>query len=144
MKRSQLKTIANKTKSPTDMAGYKKQRNLVVKLNRQAKKRHFTNASKSTKCFWKAVNPYFSTKTICEDRILLVDDGKILSNDEDVAVTFNEYFNRVTDFLDIPVIPSLGNPNLDPVFSVIAKFTSHPSILAIRAVTPEAPLNSKR
>ena len=54
MKRSQLKTIANKTKSPTDMAGYKKQRNLVVKLNRQAKKRHFTNASKSTKCFWKA------------------------------------------------------------------------------------------
>ena len=145
MKRSQLKTIANKTKSPTDMAGYKKQRNLVVKLNRQAKKRHFTNASKSTKCFWKAVNPYFSTKTICEDRILLVDDGKILSNDEDVAVTFNEYFNRVTDFLDIPVIPSLGNPNLDPVFSVIAKFTSHPSILAIRAITrTEAPFELQK
>ena len=56
MKRSHLKSIANKTKSPSDKENYRKQRNLVVKLNKQQKKTLFdiinfdTNGNKS---FWK-------------------------------------------------------------------------------------------
>ena len=38
MKRSKLKSKANKTKSVDDLLKYKKQRNLVVKLNKNCKK----------------------------------------------------------------------------------------------------------
>ena len=38
MKRSQLKNKANKTKSEDDLIKYKKQRYLVVKLNKNCKK----------------------------------------------------------------------------------------------------------
>ena len=43
MKRSQLKNKANKTKSINDLIKYKKQRNLVVKLNKNCKKEFFGN-----------------------------------------------------------------------------------------------------
>ena len=42
MKRSRLKN-----KDPVDIANYKKQRNLVVSLNRQAKSEYFNEVSNS-------------------------------------------------------------------------------------------------
>ena len=41
MKRSRLKDKANKSQLPADLSKYKKQRNLVVKLNKKHKKRKF-------------------------------------------------------------------------------------------------------
>ena len=41
MKRSKLKKKANRTKLQDYIAKYKKQRNLVVKLNRDSKLRYF-------------------------------------------------------------------------------------------------------
>ena len=43
MKRSKLKNKANRTKPQDGIAKYKKQRNLVVKLNRDSKLRYFDN-----------------------------------------------------------------------------------------------------
>ena len=45
MKRSRLKNKANRSKNPVDIANYKKQRNLVVLLNRQAKSKYFNKDS---------------------------------------------------------------------------------------------------
>ena len=42
MKRSRLKSKANRSKDPVDIAIYKKQRNLVVSLNRQAKSKNIS------------------------------------------------------------------------------------------------------
>ena len=52
MKRCKLKNKANKTKSVVDLTKYKKQRNLVVKLNKNCTKEFFDkleikNTSKS-------------------------------------------------------------------------------------------------
>ena len=47
MKRSRLKNKANRSKDPVDIANYKKQRNLVVSLNRQAKSEYFNKVSNS-------------------------------------------------------------------------------------------------
>ena len=54
MKRSQLKNKANKTKSVDDLIKYKKQRNLVVKLNKNCKKEFFDNleTKNNSKSFW--------------------------------------------------------------------------------------------
>ena len=43
MKCSKLKNKGNKTKSVHDLIKYKKQRNLVVKSNKNCKKRFFDN-----------------------------------------------------------------------------------------------------
>ena len=51
MKRSQLKNKANKTKSLEDLIKYKKQRNLVVKLNKNCKKVNLETKNNS-KSFW--------------------------------------------------------------------------------------------
>ena len=43
MEESRLKNKANKSKQPTDIASYKKQRNLVVSLNGQSKLDYFNS-----------------------------------------------------------------------------------------------------
>ena len=43
MNRSRLKRVANKTKHPKDIAEYKKQRNIVVRLNKEAKRTYYEN-----------------------------------------------------------------------------------------------------
>ena len=59
MKRSQLKIKANRPKQLEDTTKYQKQRNLVVKLNRESKTQYFDNiqASKNSKPF--CVSPIF-------------------------------------------------------------------------------------
>ena len=65
MKRSKLKNKANKTKSVDDLTKYKKQRNLVVKLNKNCKKGFFDNfeIKNNSKSFWDKCNAYFSNKS---------------------------------------------------------------------------------
>ena len=60
MERLRLKNKTNKSKQPTNIASYKKQRNLVVSLNRQSKFDYFNSISGSNdaKPFWKQCKPY--------------------------------------------------------------------------------------
>ena len=64
MKRSQLKNKANKTKSIDNLIKYKKQCNLVVKLNKNCKKEFFDNLEikNNSKSFWDNSKSYFSHK----------------------------------------------------------------------------------
>ena len=77
MLRSRLKNKANYSKNPEDMTRYKKQRNLVVNMNRHAKKTFFTENLDSKKCFWKIIKPFFNAKGVNIDgeRIVLVQNG---------------------------------------------------------------------
>ena len=79
MKRSELKNKANRTKLQEDIAKYKKQRNLVVKLNRDSKFRYFDNieTSKNSKHFWNECKLYFSNKHAHGDsKIILIEKRK--------------------------------------------------------------------
>ena len=104
-RRSTLKNIANRSKREEDIRKYKDQRNLGVKLNVKAKKQHFTSIQSKTidneKKFWKTVKPLFSNRNNMCEKITLIADGKILSNDEEIAECFNEYFTNITHSLDI-------------------------------------------
>ena len=91
--------------------------------------------------FWKKVKPFFNSKSAASfERILLVEDGNIVSDDDQVAKIFNSFFNCITDNLNIPIIPSLKvfDP-LDDVSIAIAKYASHPSILRIKSMTDGFP-----
>ena len=87
MKRSKLKNKANRTKLQDDIAKYKKQRNLVVKLNRDSKLRYLDDIeiSKNSKPFWNECKPYFSNKHDHGDsKIILIEKEKITNNSNEV------------------------------------------------------------
>ena len=63
----QLKNKANSSSNLADKTAYKTQRNLVVKLNKEAKKSFLKNqitenATNKTKLFWKLCKPFFTKK----------------------------------------------------------------------------------
>ena len=64
MNRSRLRRIANKTKHPKDVAEYMKQRNIVVRPNKEAKKTYYENLDPNevgkNKVFWRAFNSLLS------------------------------------------------------------------------------------
>ena len=61
MKRSKLKNIVNKSNNPDYMAGYRRQRNIVVNMNRKANRSYFDSVDEkfSYKDFWKIYQPLF-------------------------------------------------------------------------------------
>ena len=139
MKRSHLKSIANKTKKSDDMQAYKKQRNIVVNLNKKAKRNLFNSIEVSpnqgSKTFWRVCKPLLSSKSNSGvGRILLIENNDILSDDKSIATVFNEYFNCITINLDLEkwdtCTSSLFN---DPVSQAVSKYSNHPSIQKIKA-----------
>ena len=115
-KRSQLKNKANKTKTLEDITKYKKQRNLVVKLNRESKTKYFDNiqTSKNSKPFWDKCKPYFSNKHAHGDsKIILIEKENIITNknevvqketllvnNNEIANTFNNHFSEIVEKLN--------------------------------------------
>ena len=106
MKRTRLRNKFLNTKKDIDRRAYNKQRNYVVSLLRKEKKDFYGNLdiSKVTdnRVFWKIVQPKISDKVKIRSKITLVEDDKILSQDAEIAETFNEYFIN---------IPILNTPN---------------------------------
>ena len=133
MLRSQLKNKANHSRDPEDMAKYRAQRNLVVKMNRNARKLYFHQTDSIDKNFWTACKPFLSDKAAVGNRTVLVEDDKIISDEKAVATVFNKYFVNITESLEI----QQWNPGflllpLDPVEKIYQKYSSHPSILSIK------------
>ena len=87
------------------------------------------------KTFWKTVKPFLADKTNKTSRITLIEDEKTISQDIEIAKTFNEYF------ISIPIrnMPSnqefecLDSSEKDPLLRIIKKYQNHPSIKLIKA-----------
>ena len=85
--------------------------------------------------FRKTVKPLFGTKNPMSEKITLTEDGKILSNDMEVAECFNEYFCNITDSLDIDprfnkVQEQMAVDKM--VLRAISKHKDHPFVKAIK------------
>ena len=80
MKRSRLKNKANKTKKPIDISNFKKQRNYVVNLNKQAKFEYFSSYNYAdSKPFWVNCKAYFSNKYSTADTdVVLNENGDLI------------------------------------------------------------------
>ena len=150
MKSFKLKNKANRTKLQEDIAKYKKQRNLVVKLNRDSKLRYFHNieTSKNSKPFWNVCKPYFSNKHAHGDsKIILIENEKITNNANEVikketllvsndviAKTFNKHFAETVETLNTFEWPSNNTDLLnDQLTAIIKKFRNHPSIIKLKS-----------
>ena len=89
MKRSRLRNKYLKNKTETNKLAYKKQRNLCVNLLKKVKTSYFEKLKPSNICdnkkFWKTVKPLFSEKAMSTDKITLIENNVIVSEDQKVA-----------------------------------------------------------
>ena len=119
-----------------------KQKNLYISITRKAKRsccesldlKDITHSKK----FWATVKPLFTKKIKSTQQFPLEKNGKIISNDKELAGIFNELFVSIVPNLDINTNHSFllntENEN-DPIGKAIAKYKSHSNIISIKKFT---------
>ena len=105
MKRVRLRKVYLKKRTEATKAAYNYQQNSCVSLLRKLKRPYFENLNvklgKDNKNFQKNVAPLFSSKIKSKERITLIENENIISNDKKVAVTVNEFFGNIVKCLNI-------------------------------------------
>ena len=144
MLRSRLKNLADRSHNPLDFLKYKKQRNICVYLNKKAKRDAVKNNDikrvEDAKTFWKIYKPFLSKSNVSDDKVILVEDEEIISNDEQIATIFNEYFTNITKSLDVYESTSANIEN-KTLSGAISKYKLHPSVLLIKENNHAQPFN---
>ena len=145
MNRTRLKNGATVTRDDEDVRKYKIQKNLVVRMNRKAKRDFYKNLDPTKvgkeRAFWKTFKPLLSDKvTNTNTNITLVENGCTISKSDEIAECFNSYFATITETLNIDQAPTSDviEPSPRPVFEGIQKFRSNPSVIKIRQMVEES------
>ena len=105
MTRTRLRNKFPKEPIPMNRLAYKKQRNYCVSLMRENKKQFHVclnvNRITDNKNFLRVFKPNFPNKIVGTNRVILRDDGKIISDTKKVADTFNKFFENIGNTLKI-------------------------------------------
>ena len=111
---------------------YKKQRNIVVTMNKKAKRSFFQSLGTNCKEFCNNAKPFFSNKTKIQEGIssILV-DNKEISEKSDIASSFNNFFVNIVK--DLNITPWNNYESTDDIEELIHSFRDHPSVLQIRS-----------
>ena len=88
MKRSRLRIYFLRNKSPKDRSKYNRQRNFYKETSKNNWKLYFSNLDikkvADNRSFWKTVLPLFPTKCSKGDKIILNENYKYVSNDDEL------------------------------------------------------------
>ena len=139
--RTRLQKKFKKNRTRENELNFKKQRNKCVSLRKKAIKNHFKrvteNGVMTNKDFWKLVKPFLTNKGgLSGNDILLVKDDKIITEDRELAETFNDHYINIVEKSSGKKPQSLADTNeqasdRDIVKLILEKYANHPSILAI-------------
>ena len=132
MTQTRLLNKYRKDNSAGNLFTYKKQRNLCVKLLRKSRKVFNNNLNvkriTDNRKFWQTIKPNFTDKTVKDERITLVDGGKVITEEKDVVKKFKDHFEKIVETLKIdrPILFELSD---DSVLNAIENFSHHASVL---------------
>ena len=105
MTRSRLQNKFIKNPNQNNSDNYKKYRNYCTGLFRKEKRSYYSNIDikniTDNRKFWKTIKPLFSEKHFSNNKIILVEGDEILSDNQEIAETFNIYFANVVKSLEI-------------------------------------------
>ena len=97
MRRSKLRLKFLKERTNGSKRLHNNQRNLCVSLLRKAKRYSFKQLNSKVfsenRKFWQTISPLFSEKAFCKERILLKDNYRTITNNYELAETFNTFFS---------------------------------------------------
>ena len=77
------------------------------------------------------MKPCLTDKTLKGEKITLIENEKVVSDERELVKIFNEYFSNTVPNLNIQRPPSIILDH-DPVLNAIKKFENHPSMLEIK------------
>ena len=143
MERTRLRNKFLKNPTIENKLAYTKQRNFCVSLLRKVKREYFANINEKNiidnRKFWQTVKPFLSEKNKSKEKITLIKNDEIISDDLEVANTLNKYFSNVVKNLKIP--EKFANNNLPrilskhPTLNAIMKYKNHPSMDVIKKIS---------
>ena len=145
MLRSRFKTAYRKKPTNENRLKYTKQRNMCVKLRREAIKQDVKRATKngllSNRDFWKFFKPYFTNKGgLISNDIMLLENGKIVTEEKEIVEIFNDHYINIVEntsgWKPKDARDELGQnrTNTEIIQYIIHKYKDHPSIAAINKV----------
>ena len=114
----------------------------MLVLYKKERKHFFANLDIKSfldnKKFWKNVKPFFSDKSFSTQKISLIDQNNVISDEKKVAEHFHNFFEKAVSSLDLYTNSDLlGNVIINQIDSsidiIISKFRYHPSVLKINA-----------
>ena len=108
-----------------------------MKLLRKTKKEFYNNLNvkyiTENKLFWKTVKPLFTDKTLKDERITLVENNKVISDESKLVDIFGKYFGNIVQNLGIDGLTNISSENETvTIRKAIKKYQNHPSIKVIR------------
>ena len=105
MRRSALRNRFFKNKTAEALASFKKQKNFTNKLVKKERKEYFRdldlNNYTDNKKFWNTVKPLFSQVKGGSQRITLVENEEVITDDKEIAETFSTFFEKAVSSLPI-------------------------------------------
>ena len=140
MRRSELETKYHKHRDIQSLRQYKKQKNFCYKLCKRKRKKYYSRLNIKdiidSKKFWKTVQPLISDKCNVSNKINLVENDNIISDDYEIAEASKIFFENAVKNLNV-----LGDSDsLSPTFHLdnlvdiaVEKFKNHPSITLIKS-----------
>ena len=151
MHRTRFRNKYLRNKTDENKRKYTKQRNYCVSLLRKSKREYYSNLDikniTDNKTFWKTIKPFLSNKVTSTQKIILIENYKIVKNENGTARVLDTFFSNI---LCDPKIPDYNNCNpmaeniQEPVLKAIVKYRNHPSILTIGEVCKKNPQFSFR
>ena len=137
MNSSRLLNRYRKEKTDATRSAYKRRINFCVKLLRKTKKEFYNNLKvkyiTENKLFWKTVKPSFIDKTLKDERITLVENNKVVSDESKLVDIFGKYFGNIVQNLGIDGLKNISSANETvTIRKAIKKYQNHPGIKVIR------------
>ena len=126
MHRSRLKNVFNKNRTPKTWDSYKKQRNFCVNLLRKTKKYYLENIN--VKDINDDKKSFFSNKGLNTNKLMLIENNNLISEESVLANTMNQYFTNITKQVNIKKSPQLNN-----LEDIINHYHNHISIVKIKS-----------
>ena len=100
--------LLNKLRKPNcreNQLTYKRRRNYCVKLLKRSKKDFYNNFNvknvTDNKHFWKTIKSNFTDKVLQDEKIVLVEDDKVITAETDLAKIFKGHFENIVERLHI-------------------------------------------
>ena len=105
--------------------------------SQKIKKQYSSNINISdvtnSKSFWKSVKRYFSNKRTNSDKITLVENDAIFTNDRVISKAINKFFINTTKKLNLKPFKNSSDTDINQITSV---FQNHVSITEIQEFFP--------
>ena len=89
MNQTRLRNVYLRKRSDENRKKYSKQRNYCFWLLRRTKRKYYSSLDEKSitdnKKFWRTFKPFLSIKTLFNAKITLIEDGEIISSDNEIA-----------------------------------------------------------